>query len=134
MPRTPKNAGPRPASPLGERIRSLRETRGWTQTELAERAGLSQVHVSFIETGKRLALAHETVAALADALGVTSDDLEGNTPTIEPALQAFLDSAARPDDITPDEIERLARARVVLGPRATVQTYAALLAVMRSVR
>lgn len=134
MPRTPKSAGPKPPNPLGERVRELREARGWSQSELGERAGLSQVHVSYIETGKRLGLAHETVSALADALGVSIDELEGNTPPMDPELARFLSSDLRPADITPEEIERLARARVIVGPRATAQTYAALLSVLRSIR
>lgn len=39
---------------LGERLRSLRENKGVTQVNLAERAGLRQSHISAIETGVML--------------------------------------------------------------------------------
>jgi molybdate-binding protein/DNA-binding XRE family transcriptional regulator len=48
--------------PLRNHIRRFREERGWSQQELAERAGLSRAGVSAIETGK---LVPSTVAALA---------------------------------------------------------------------
>jgi len=53
-------------------VRVFREWKGMTQVELAARTGLSQGHVSDIESGRRVG----TVAALrmvADALGVPLD-------------------------------------------------------------
>ncbi|MFI7101189.1 Scr1 family TA system antitoxin-like transcriptional regulator [Streptomyces sp. NPDC050161] len=44
------------ASPLaayGARLRSMREARGWTQEDLAERMGYSSVHISAIETARK---------------------------------------------------------------------------------
>ena len=37
----------------GKRIRELREARGWTQTELAEKVRISGEYVRLIETGHR---------------------------------------------------------------------------------
>ena len=37
----------------GRLIRKLRRARGWSQTDLAKRAGVSQVQVSRIESGDR---------------------------------------------------------------------------------
>lgn len=38
---------------FGERIKTLRDLRGWTQDELAERSGLSKPYLSRLESGKR---------------------------------------------------------------------------------
>ncbi|MFI6861864.1 helix-turn-helix transcriptional regulator [Streptomyces sp. NPDC050421] len=42
-----------PAAAFGERLRRLRDERGWTQDELAERTGYSGTHISAVETGRR---------------------------------------------------------------------------------
>ncbi|MFD8094690.1 helix-turn-helix domain-containing protein [Streptomyces malaysiensis] len=42
-----------PLAAFGARLRSLREGRGWTQEDLAERTGYSSVHVSAIETARK---------------------------------------------------------------------------------
>ena len=36
----------------GEVIRMLRELKGWTQAELAERSGIRSTHISLLENGK----------------------------------------------------------------------------------
>jgi transcriptional regulator with XRE-family HTH domain len=51
------------------RLRELREAAGWTQSELAERAGLTRDGVAHLEQGRRKP-GWETVLALAEALGV----------------------------------------------------------------
>lgn len=53
-------------------LRLARELRGWSQRELADRAGLKQAQISRLESGKREPRL-STVRALADALGVDSD-------------------------------------------------------------
>ncbi|MGQ4514153.1 Scr1 family TA system antitoxin-like transcriptional regulator [Streptomyces sp. DW26H14] len=42
-----------PLAAFGQRVRLLRDERGWTQDELAERMGCSGTHISAIETGRR---------------------------------------------------------------------------------
>ncbi|MFF2848759.1 helix-turn-helix domain-containing protein [Streptomyces sp. NPDC058001] len=42
-----------PSAAFGARLRSLRDERGWTQDELAERIGCSGAHISAVETGRR---------------------------------------------------------------------------------
>jgi len=52
---------------LGEVIQQFRKARGWTQTDLAERAGLRQEMVSKIEAGQpgsRVASIFDLLAAL----------------------------------------------------------------------
>lgn len=61
---------------LGERIRELREAKGWQQDELAQKMGLSRETLSGIENGRRHVKAEE-LGRFADVLGVSSDQLLG---------------------------------------------------------
>jgi transcriptional regulator with XRE-family HTH domain len=38
---------------LGDRIRKLRKSRGWTQAEMAERVGIDRSFLADVERGKR---------------------------------------------------------------------------------
>ena len=61
-------------SKLGQRLRKLRLERGWTQEQLAERAGKHWTYIGGIERGAR----NPTVSvleAVAAALGVALVDL-----------------------------------------------------------
>ncbi|MCF4165969.1 helix-turn-helix transcriptional regulator [Zavarzinia compransoris] len=55
-------------------VKVWREHRGMAARALAEAAGLSQAHVSQIEGGKRDGSVR-AMKAIADALGITIDDL-----------------------------------------------------------
>lgn len=58
------------------RVRVWREHRGMKAGALAEKAGIAQAYLSQIETGKREGTV-ETYRKIAEALGVTLDDLVG---------------------------------------------------------
>src|SRR5262245_26812706 len=58
------------------RVRSRRQSRGWTQNELAEAAGLSRTGVSAIEAG-RLVPSVAAALGIAQALRCTVEDLFG---------------------------------------------------------
>ena len=60
---------------LAERIRTERHKAGWTQAELAERAGLSWISVAELESGKQRNPKLRTIRRLARALGVSYDRL-----------------------------------------------------------
>lgn len=61
---------------LAARVRLLREARGWTQQELAGRAGVSQAAVARMEAGERGPLL-TTAWRVGRALGVSLDELCG---------------------------------------------------------
>jgi transcriptional regulator with XRE-family HTH domain len=63
-----------PSAAFGLRLRSLRDGRGWTQDELAERMGCSATHISAVETGRRPPTTR--FAAGADKVFGTGDRLE----------------------------------------------------------
>ncbi|MCM2389351.1 helix-turn-helix domain-containing protein [Streptomyces albipurpureus] len=63
-----------PQAAFGARLRRLRDSRGWTQDELADRIGCTGSHVSAVETGRRLPT-RRFAASCDRALG-TGDQLE----------------------------------------------------------
>ena len=70
-----------------ERLRALRREQGLTLQQVAERAHLDLSTLSRLEAGKRrLALDH--IPALADALGVSADELLRSTPRPDPRVRA----------------------------------------------
>lgn len=67
---------------FGEKLRSLREAKGWSQAELARRSGVRQANISRYEQGLREP-SWSIAVALAAALGVNVDafrpDAEGSS-------------------------------------------------------
>jgi transcriptional regulator with XRE-family HTH domain len=64
-------------APFGERVAKAREKRGWTQQELAERAGVRYETINRIEKGRHAEPRVYVAVALAKALGTTVDYLVG---------------------------------------------------------
>jgi len=67
--------------PVGTRVRRARRSRDLTQQQLAAAAGLNVITISRLEKGTAKAVYADTVAALARALGVSSDYLLGLAET-----------------------------------------------------
>ena len=59
---------------FGLRVRQLREARGWSQEDLAEKADLHRTYVSGIERGTRNPTL-TVLARIAGGLGMTLDEL-----------------------------------------------------------
>jgi transcriptional regulator with XRE-family HTH domain len=59
---------------FGSTLRKLRDERGYSQEELAERAGLHRNYVGGVERGERN-VALENIIKLAKALSVSPQDL-----------------------------------------------------------
>ena len=64
---------------LSANLKTLRELRNLTQSELGDRAGMGAASVSHFETGQR-APSLESLVKLADALDVSVDTLLGRAP------------------------------------------------------
>jgi len=56
------------------KVRTLRKQQGLSQSELGEKAGLSQVIISEIETGKKYG-SIQSLTRIAEVLGVTLSEL-----------------------------------------------------------
>lgn len=59
---------------LGMRIRQIRKSRGWSQGELAKKAGISMSFMGHIERGSRI-MSLETFAGICAALNAGADEL-----------------------------------------------------------
>ena len=59
---------------LGEKIKGLRQERGFSQERLAELAGLDRTYVSSLERGHRN-ISVENIARIANALETTLEEL-----------------------------------------------------------
>lgn len=62
-------------TPIVVRIRAVREQKGWSQAELAERAGTRQATISEIETGRNSRIDLSLLERIAVALGVEPGEL-----------------------------------------------------------
>lgn len=56
-------------------IQKVRESRGFSRAELAERSGLTEVTIYYLETGKVTRPRYDTLKKIADALAVSSIDV-----------------------------------------------------------
>jgi transcriptional regulator with XRE-family HTH domain len=63
---------PSPVEQFGQNLRALRLEKGWTQEQLADRAGLASVQISRVERGAR-EIRLTTLLRLIDALETTPD-------------------------------------------------------------
>ena len=59
---------------FGERVRKLRQSKGWSQEDLAFKAGMHRTCLGGIERGERNP-SLRNIAAIAKALGVTLSEL-----------------------------------------------------------
>lgn len=64
---------------LPDKVKELRQKRGWNQATLAQKSGITQATISRIESGKISQPKMGRLQKLADALGTTIDYLAGNS-------------------------------------------------------
>lgn len=75
---TPDSLGREPGEPLGRRVAALRNDRGWTQQDLADRLGVSRAAVSHMEAGMSDP-SERTVALLAGVFHLEPHELVAAT-------------------------------------------------------
>lgn len=111
---------------FGQQIRLLRESKDWSQDQLADAAGLHRTHISLIENAKR-EVQLDTVEKLAKALSVVAADLFRWAPAklqserekldqIFPALREYQVLATRHgiDDVFQDNGGKLLQTLILL--------------------
>lgn len=89
---------------LANNIKQLRKEYGWTQADLAEKAGLASVQVGRYENGKAIPTV-EVLVKLAEALNTTIDFLVNGTTT-EQANQHIQDKELLNLFTSVEELER----------------------------
>lgn len=101
---------------LAKRLRGLREARGLTQEDLAERCGLSASFASLLERGER-SPSYETLLLIASALGVSVSELFVEELESESSAGAYrLADFARERGLERLEVDRLLAVAEVLYP------------------
>lgn len=93
------------------RLRSVRERRGLSQSELAAKSGLQPSAISHFETGRR-APSFENLRALADALSVSTDYLLGRQEeptTAGPVAEKMFRHLSRMSDADQALLEEFAK-------------------------
>jgi transcriptional regulator with XRE-family HTH domain len=68
---------------LAQRLRMARAYRGWTQTYLAQRAGVHKMQISKLERGIIKETSTGTLRALCQALGVSPSYILGMTEDMD---------------------------------------------------
>lgn len=74
---------------LGERLRRLRQDKGWTMERLADEAGVSKSYIWELENRPAQRPSADKLNGIAKALGVAVQDLLGEAPPV----------AAEPEDV-----------------------------------
>jgi transcriptional regulator with XRE-family HTH domain len=87
---------------MRNRIIATRKNRHWSQAELGVRAGLPQMHISGIETGKIV----PRFDTLLDLVRVLDHDLLLVPRSLVPAVQALIRDQQRPAGNEADEEDR----------------------------
>ena len=96
---------------LKNRLKAFRQAQGWSQGELASRAGVSRTEVSAIEI-ERLVPSVAAALSLATALGCRVEDLFGLAETVSPAPMWAWPPASEPSRFWQAEV----RGRVLCYP------------------
>lgn len=100
---------------IGERIKSLRESRGISLTRLAEMADVSKGYLSALEREEKENPSIDAAGRIATALGIGVSELIGESPGpakevegLPPGLQEFVERRrARNEPLTQDDLTML---------------------------
>ncbi len=68
---------------VNKKISALRKEKGMSMTDLARATGITQTSISRYESGKIKKIEEDKLARIADALGVSLEELTGKDPVYE---------------------------------------------------
>lgn len=112
---------------LGARLRALREARGWTLAELAERAGFGAAYLSEIERGRKN-VPVLSLSVIASALGLPLDETLRGVGEAPHGASIARETVAR----LPQHVEALARDLAALPAGRRRAVLAAVRAFLRA--
>ena len=86
-------------------MRSLRQMRGMTQVELAEKANVRHTYISRVERGHTRPPSTETIVRIADALDANADELLALAGKIAPDVKQVMIEHSRLMNVVREEAE-----------------------------
>ncbi len=115
---------------MGMRIRQVRRARGWSQSELAEKCGISMSFLGHIERGSRI-MSMETFANICTALDSGADELLWGVAGAE--SKAVLDMWNLPDKGGEKDGKKLGAKVTNQDVSRNADSYAMYVKIMKSV-
>jgi transcriptional regulator with XRE-family HTH domain len=103
---------------FSERLRTARELRKLSQSELAEKADLQPSAVSHFETGRR-SPSFQNLKALSDALKVTTDYLIGRTDELNVSEAVSLKLFRHAEKMSGEDLETLTNIAEMMAKKGT---------------
>lgn len=93
---------------VGDKIRTLRKKKGYSQEQMARKLNVTQGAVSQWETGNTAPNSNQ-LGLIADLFGISVDELMERTTTQEPPDQKKLDNALVKMlmNLSPEEVQRV---------------------------
>jgi transcriptional regulator with XRE-family HTH domain len=84
------------------KVKDILVEKGWSQTYLAKKSGISRQHLSNLLAGKHRRVSNPTIKKIADALGVEPKDI------MEDILQTEIDSVKKElREFSPEKLEEV---------------------------
>jgi transcriptional regulator with XRE-family HTH domain len=102
---------------FAERLRTVRELRKLSQSELAEKADLQPSAVSHFETGRR-SPSFQNLKALSDALKVTTDYLIGRTTELNLSNAISIKLLRHADKMSDEDLKTLTSMAEMMANKA----------------
>ena len=103
---------------LAEKIAELRKEKGWSQEELAERAGVTRQAVSKWESTQSMPDLDKLVQ-LSEALGVSTDYLLKDEQAQSAPVPATAEQTVKPRHVTQEEAKRFLQLQMAAIPKTT---------------
>jgi ribosome-binding protein aMBF1 (putative translation factor) len=98
---------------FAERLRTARELRKMSQSDVAEKTGLMPSAVSHFETGRR-SPSFANLKVLSDALKVTTDYLIGRTDSMDMSNAAAMKLLRHAQKMSDEDLERITQMAEVM--------------------
>jgi transcriptional regulator with XRE-family HTH domain len=103
---------------FAERLRTARENRKMSQSDLAEKCGLLPSAVSHFETGRR-SPSFANLKALSDALNVTTDYLIGRSDKMSVSNAVSLKLLRHAEKMSAEDLDTITRMAEVMARKQT---------------